>query len=52
MKKVTTLELVALKQILKLRKEGGSREDVLDLAKLLFRLKQRLIEAGLKRKGG
>ena len=42
------LERVALKEILKFRRDGGNREYAFALARLLFQLKQRLIEAGLK----
>ena len=50
MKKAPELERVALKEILELRRYGGSREDTFVAARLLFQLKQRLEEAGLNRK--
>jgi hypothetical protein len=49
MKRASDLEPVALEEILKLKRNGVSREDAFAAARLIFQLKQRLIEAGLKR---
>ena len=48
MKKAVELERVAVKEILKLRRDGGSREDAFAAAEILFHLKQRLDEARAK----
>ena len=39
MKDPSAIDRVALREILQFRRDGGSREDVLALAKLLFQLK-------------
>ena len=49
MTKAPKIDRIALRGILRLRNDGGSREDALALALLFFRMKNRLIEAGLKR---
>jgi hypothetical protein len=52
MKNASEIDRVALREILKFRRDGGSHEDALALAKLLFRLETDRVAslAELKRK--
>jgi hypothetical protein len=53
MKNASEIDRVALKEILKFRRDGGSREHALALAKLFLQKADQAasLKAGLKRKG-
>ena len=55
MKNASEVERIALEKILKFRSDGGRREEALELAKSIFRLKADKVvppEAGLRRRRG